>query len=252
MTRASSAIGIKYRDGVILSTDTILNYGRLQIPFKSRLLVLNGTQFAFSGDMADIQFLTENLTKINEKFAEENFTKKENSKISFRNETEINKTVNYNTYHEEKGYSTWMFIRHIQKLLYGRRTENKPLKVDVIVAGKVSKEERELMAGENYTKMADSEIVLYSINERGNFFSSNVICTGLAHHILTPFLRKFFEDDKCKNLNENDALKIFIEALKVNFYRDCSSCDEVEVCVFNEKSNELKITKIKLEAEWDL
>ena len=59
----TSVLGIKYKDGVLLASDTLASYGSLaQIRDMQRLIkVGNFTVVGASGDMSDFQYITETL-----------------------------------------------------------------------------------------------------------------------------------------------------------------------------------------------
>jgi 20S proteasome subunit beta 7 len=65
ITTGSSVFAIKYKDGVIIATDTMGSYGSLaRFPDLKRVIAVNKTTIVgFTGDIADFQFLQEQMER---------------------------------------------------------------------------------------------------------------------------------------------------------------------------------------------
>ena len=65
ITTGTSVFSIKYKDGVIFAADTMGSYGSLaRFPDVKRVLVVNDTTvIAYSGDLADFQYLKEQIER---------------------------------------------------------------------------------------------------------------------------------------------------------------------------------------------
>ncbi|KAF7703791.1 putative proteasome subunit beta type-7 [Cucumispora dikerogammari] len=247
MLTGSTSIAIKHNEGVILSTDLILNYGRLKIPFKSRIYIINGTVFTFNGAIADIQEIIRIIEEENQKNTKTFLSSNDKSQSIMNPDNK--ETIEYTPYNKEKGLSSYMFTKFLQRVLYSRRTDMEPLKINITVAGKLTLQEKEILEENHYMKWQNikDDYFLAHINERGLFYKSNVICTGLAQHLVTPFLRGN-ENEIEKILDFEDAKKKIEQSMLTLFYRNCSASDEIAVC-FLEK-NKITVKFEKLKSEW--
>ena len=65
ITTGTSVFSIKYKDGVIIATDTMGSYGSLaRFPDLKRVIAVNETTIVgFTGDIADFQFLQEQIER---------------------------------------------------------------------------------------------------------------------------------------------------------------------------------------------
>lgn len=246
MLTGSTSIAIKHNKGIILSTDTMYNYGRLKIPYKSRIYIINGTIFTFNGKIADIQEIIRIIEEENRKHEKQFLTEKDKSSL---NKTSSNETIEYSIFNKEKGLSSFMFSKFLQRLLYKRRTEMNPLNINITISGRLTNQEKEILEDNHYTKFQnkDDDYFLGNINERGLFYKSNVICTGLAQHLVTPFLRGN-ENQIDKIIDYEIASKRIKQSMLTLYYRNCSASDEISIC-FLEKEK-IVVKYLKLKSEW--
>jgi 20S proteasome subunit beta 7 len=115
---------------------------------------------------------------------------------------------------EPKGYHSI-----IQRILYSARSRLEPLNISVCVAG--------INTGVD----GRHEKILGAVDMLGNFFFSDVICTGISAHIVMPFLREHVED-KEDTVTREEATKLAEEAMRLLVYRDCNAYNRIQVaCV---------------------
>jgi 20S proteasome subunit beta 7 len=115
---------------------------------------------------------------------------------------------------EPKGYHSI-----IQRILYSARSSLEPLNLSVCVAGVNTNGDRE------------REKVLGAVDMLGNFYFSDVICTGISAHIVMPFLREHVED-KEDGITREEAIKLAEEAMRLLVYRDCNAYNRIQIsCV---------------------
>lgn len=246
MLTSSTSVAIKHKKGVLLSTDTMYNYGRLQIPYKSRIFVINGTIFSFNGSIADIQEVISIIEEENSLKAKTFLSKKDKTQNIYELEDE---NVEYNLYDKSKGLSTYMFAKFIERYMYQRRSQMKPLKINITIAGKLTEQEKDVIEDNHYTKFHQKEddFFLASINERGLFYQSNVVCTGMAGHLITPFLRG--EENEINEIVDFETAKKRIEkSMTTLFYRNCTANDKVAICSLEKEKILVKIVNLK--SEW--
>jgi len=98
---------------------------------------------------------------------------------------------------------------YLARVLYQRRSKMDPLWNELIVAG----------VGEDGTPF------LGQCDLHGTSFQDNTLATGYGAHIARPLLRERFSED----LDEDGAVAIIEECMKIMFYRDARTINNIQV-----------------------
>ncbi|KAL0266145.1 UNVERIFIED_CONTAM: hypothetical protein PYX00_011861 [Menopon gallinae] len=120
---------------------------------------------------------------------------------------------------EEFPLVTTSYFKMLQRLFYSKRSRLQPLNAECIVAGRG---------------------FLGCVNGLGNFFESDVICTGMAAHIATPYLRASSEEPVLR----------MMRAMELLSKRDCRASNEIQIGIIDDKG--MRIEEKKLAINWDL
>lgn len=120
---------------------------------------------------------------------------------------------------EEFPLVTTSYFKMLQRLFYSKRSRLQPLSTECIVAG--------------YG-------FLGCINGLGNFFESDIICTGIASYIATPYLRASCEEPV---LRIKHAMELLVK-------RDCRASNEIQIGIIDESG--MRIEEEKLAINWDI
>lgn len=152
---SSSTIGIVYKNGIMLASDTLGSYGSMK-KYKDvrRLFALNSqTMLGGSGDLSDYQYI-QDLLKLN---ALESMCLDEG---------------------EDSAKEVWSFLR---AKMYQRRNKFDPLWNEIVVAG--YDEEKSPFIG-----IVDKIGTAYGCNEK-------FIATGFGSYMAIPYLRNEYRDN---------------------------------------------------------
>jgi 20S proteasome subunit beta 7 len=146
----ASVLGVKYRDGVLLATDTLASYGSLAkfTGISKFRKVGDSTVIGASGELSDFQYIGDALDEI----AQKEWTENDGETLGPRN---------WNAY--------------ICRLLHNRRNKMNPLMNQIVVGG-VDKR-----TGQSYLSYVD----LY-----GTTYEDDFIATGYGAHLAIPILRE--------------------------------------------------------------
>lgn len=104
MLATTSTLAFKFRDGVIVTADTAVSYGRLAMTKLNRIFVINNTIITFNGAVGDFLFVKKTL------------------------EAELEQDKRYV---DSKG-----IFKLLQLFMYAKRSEAKPKFCSILVAGK--------------------------------------------------------------------------------------------------------------------
>jgi 20S proteasome subunit beta 7 len=143
-------IGVKYRDGVLLATDTLASYGSLaKFTGVSKFRkVGENTIIGASGEYSDFQYIGDALDEI----AQREWT---------QNDGESMAPKSWNAY--------------ITRLLHNRRNKMNPLLNQIVVAG--------------FDKNTQSSYLSY-VDLYGTTYEDDYIATGYGAHLAIPILRE--------------------------------------------------------------
>jgi 20S proteasome subunit beta 7 len=115
-----------------------------------------------------------------------------------------------NQYVEEYYQGGGMKAKHVfslmSRIMYERRSKNDPLWCSLVIAG------------------YDGSGFLGCVDYQGTMYQSETIATGYGAYIAQPILRKQCEG---KNLTEEQARKVMNDCLRILFYRDARSLNNV-------------------------
>ncbi|EJW03717.1 hypothetical protein EDEG_01988 [Edhazardia aedis USNM 41457] len=218
-----TVISFKYAGGVLTATDMHGTYGglskftNLQRTFK----LSSSTIISYTGEYSDIMFL--------------------------------HKALRYEILKDNIEISPIEIHRLLQRVIYGKRSDYEPINVNVNVLGKSDSNEDEslfspvIVYPENYK---DNGFFLGSVNEKGNFFFNDVICTGFGAYLVTPFLREKVEG-KWENISRDQAVKIAEDAMRILIYRDCFALNKIQIGIV--ESNFCDVSQpYVLNTEWEM
>ena len=146
----SSVLGLKYRDGIMIVTDTLVSYGSLKkftnVP---RLHTIGqNTVIGASGEYSDFQYICDHLDSQDKK--------------------EI-----LNDDGDRRGPAEW--ASYLSVVMYNRRNKMNPLFNTVVIGGV------EPNTGNSFLGLVD----LY-----GTYYKDDVIATGFGAHLAIPLLRQ--------------------------------------------------------------
>lgn len=130
------------------------------------------------------------------------------------------------------------YHRAIQRLLYKARSEHKPLNLNVCVAG---------MGGDGADPRGR---MLGCVDHLGNFFSSEVVCTGIGAYIVLPFLRSRIEGRE-DEITREEAVRLVEEAMRLLCYRACNASNEI--CIGYADGQDVFVSEpYRIETSWDI
>jgi 20S proteasome subunit beta 7 len=188
----TSVLGIKYKDGVMLASDTLASYGSLaQIRDIERLVKVGEyTVVGASGDMSDFQYISHTL-----------------------------EGLVIDEYQQNDGHS--LSPKHIYEVLcrimYGRRSKVNPLWNSLIVGG--------VKDGSSYIIFFKNRFLGF-VDLQGTCYESSTIASGYGAYIAQPLLRKAVEGKEA-TLTEQEATALLNDCLRVLYYRDARSLNRV-------------------------
>ncbi|KAI5958731.1 PRE4 [Candida pseudojiufengensis] len=181
----TSVIASKFSNGIIMAADHVGSYGSL-LRFNNleRLIkVGNETVVGISGDISDLQYIHRLLEE-----------------LEIQEEVYDNDGGNYlraPNVHE-----------YLSRVMYNRRSKMNPLWNSIIVGG--------------FDK--DKKPFLKYVDLLGVTYHASTIATGFGSHLAIPLLRNLIPEDKDYiKIEENQALKVVEDSMRVLFYRDARS-----------------------------
>lgn len=212
----SSIIGIKYDKGILLASDTRINYGHFLWATKNeeRIQMLTPrTLFAYSGEHSDMQETVRILKELITQDALDS---------------------NYNNFLGPKELANYLSLAH-----YQRRNKLDPY-LNNVIAGGVD---------------FNGELVLMNIDPFGTFLTGDFFTTSMGRHFCTPILRNYYPDDH-KKINFDQALEILKKCFGVLFCRHLQAGDVVKYMALEKEDemggNILrKDGKFKVEVNWN-
>lgn len=149
----STAIGFKYKTGILVATDMGASYGSLAVPDVSKIYKLTDSCLAaFSGNISDIQYL--------------------------------HRIVDAEIQNDPRPIDPQGIHKMIQRIVYERRSQLKILDVSVLVCG-INKKENKVFASTDATGK-----MIGVVNSKGNFWFDSCVATGIASHLILPVLRE--------------------------------------------------------------
>lgn len=132
---------------------------------------------------------------------------------------EVIKFVRLEEEREEFPLTTSSYFKMIQRFLYSKRSRLEPLNVECVIGGKD---------------------FLGCVNPLGNFFDSDVVCTGMGAYLATSYLRASREEPLVK----------IRSAMELMAKRDCRGSNEIQVAVIDRDG--IRFDRITLDINWDI
>nr|AGE95445.1 26S proteasome beta-type subunit [Encephalitozoon cuniculi] len=209
----TTVVSFRYRDGVIMGADTRGSYGRLaKLSGVQRIFkVGDQTLLGMSGEISDMQYLVKTLTIL---------TQEDNRRI------------------DPKGYH-----KMIQRILYSARSKISPLNLSVCVGGLNA-------ASDGDRRTHTREKMLGCVNHLGNFYFSDVVCTGIGGYLVLPFLRSRVEGRE-EEIAREEAIGLVEEAMRILCYRDCNASNEIQVGYVDDQGVHIS-DPYQIKTNWDV
>ncbi|OMJ26455.1 putative proteasome subunit beta type-7 [Smittium culicis] len=184
----TSVLALKYKDGVMMTSDCLASYGSLA-RFRSvnRLQSVGShTILGASGDISDFQYVQNQLEGL---------------------------MLNEHVTDDGLKLGTSSIYKYLSNIMYGRRSKVNPLWNKYIVAG--------------VEPDKNNNIFLGYVDLFGTTYQSTVIATGFGAHIAMPIMRKYAEP-RANELTEEEASKILDDCMRVLYYRDARSFNKLQ------------------------
>lgn len=212
---SSSIVGFRYKDGVIVASDTSLNYGSLKMVqnIEKHYFLSNNTLIIVRGEYSDFQKL---------------------------------KKICYEEMEEDPQMGVKEWIRFIQRIMYYKRSYLQPFNLSIIVAGydyNYHGRNIQINSIEDFT----SEFVLGVVDRVGNFYTDDAVAAGISAYISLPFTRLYSVTD----LNREDAIQLMKQNLQSLFYRDCMA-DNIVKILGVDKNGTWETDQIRLAGNWEM
>eukprot|EP01059_Diplonema_ambulator_P025245 TRINITY_DN42266_c0_g1_i1.p1 TRINITY_DN42266_c0_g1~~TRINITY_DN42266_c0_g1_i1.p1 ORF type:complete len:236 (+),score=67.45 TRINITY_DN42266_c0_g1_i1:50-709(+) len=189
MCTGAGVIALKYKDGVLMGSDTLISYGKMKkFPNTQRAFQIGtNTCVLTSGLFADTKFLMEDLRGL-----------------------ELEDMQAMDGVHVTGPKSLHAYLKLV---MYGKRNRFEPALCTLTVGGKEK-------GHEPYLGWVDSV---------GSFASADCFASGLAHHFCMPILCEATDDGKWRDLTKEQAADIIKDCLAVMHTRDCSTISRVQI-----------------------
>lgn len=189
-----NAIAFKYKDGVIAAVDTGATYGRMALSgLQTIFQPLENSLVVFSGMLSDVQFL--------KKFIKQEI------------EADVGRKMDPQGIH-----------KMIQRILYQKRSEMKPMMVSVIVCGMNQKKNKVFNATD------DKGRFIGVINSKGNFWFDDTAATSFSENFALPLLR----NRNLEDLSKEDAVELMEECFRIMCYKDCRATNTINIGIIDD------------------
>ena len=211
----SSVIGLKYNNGVIIASDTLMCYGgSLSLMHsRERIKVLNErTVIGYSGEFSDMQ---ETSRILNELILEDQLETNRNGVMG----------------PVELGH-------YLSSLHYYQRNRLDPYLNSAIVGG----------------IDFNGDVVLMQVDPFGTFLTGNYFTTAFANYFACSLLRNEYPKNP-NELTKEQAMNLIRKCFEVLFYRDSKAGDEIQYIVLEKVGNNQLKTEdgvFKLDTKWNI
>lgn len=218
-TAGTSVLAIKYRDGVMLASDTQASYGSYaKYKGVQRVAkITNHILFGSSGEYSNHQNLTHLL------------------RVAANPLTD-----------EESIYGARECFEILRNHMYGQRCRGQPEMNFHIVAGVNDYPRREPVIYE-YDRTGR---FLAGTDRLGNFFHSNVMAAGIGAHIALPILRDRL-GNRDQEVTEEEARSILKAAMTALVYRDTRASPWIQISKVTKEGAEIGEIQ-KLQTSWSI
>ena len=210
----SSVIGLKYNNGVIIASDTLMCYGGYLslMHSRERIKVLNErTVIGYSGEFSDMQ---ETSRILNELILEDQLETNRNGVMG----------------PVELGH-------YLSSLHYYQRNRLDPYLNSAIVGG----------------IDFNGDVVLMQVDPFGTFLTGNYFTTAFANYFACSLLRNEYPKNP-NELTKEQAMNLIRKCFEVLFYRDSKAGDEIQYIVLEKVGNNQLKTEdgvFKLDTKWE-
>ena len=210
----SSVIGLKYNNGVIIASDTLMCYGgSLSLMHsRERIKVLNErTVIGYSGEFSDMQ---ETSRILNELILEDQL---ETNRSGVMGPVELG--------------------HYLSSLHYYQRNRLDPYLNSAIVGG----------------IDFNGDVVLMQVDPFGTFLTGNYFTTAFANYFACSLLRNEYPKNP-NELTKEQAMNLIRKCFEVLFYRDSKAGDEIQYIVLEKVGNNQLKTEdgvFKLDTKWE-
>ena len=210
----SSVIGLKYNNGVIIASDTLMCYGgSLSLMHsRERIKVLNErTVIGYSGEFSDMQ---ETSRILNELILEDQLETNRNGVMG----------------PVELGH-------YLSSLHYYQRNRLDPYLNSAVVGG----------------IDFNGDVVLMQVDPFGTFLTGNYFTTAFANYFACSLLRNEYPKNP-NELTKEQAMNLIRKCFEVLFYRDSKAGDEIQYIVLEKVGNNQLKTEdgvFKLDTKWE-
>jgi len=221
----TSVLAIKYKDGVMMMSDTLASYGSMaRFCNLERIRKVNNTTIiGAGGEYSDFQTIMKYLEEANIR----DFCEDDGSVMTAKE-----------VYH------------YMSRIMYNCRSRVNPLWNQVIIGGilpqekQVKEKEKEkdkekkkevkskegsgAGAGAGPVTSGDkdekelSHIFLGTVDMYGSTYEDNILATGYGKYIAVPLLRKSWRP----SLTEDEAKQLLEDCMRILFYRDCRTINK--------------------------
>jgi len=215
----TSVLAVKFKNGVILASDTQLSYGSYaKYKGVSRLeKITETTLLGSSGEYSNFQELV-NTLKI-----------------------EMTPLPG-----EEELFGPRECFEMVKNHMYSKRSKGEPEFNTHVIAGIEKTPNKNALKYEN----DNTDVFLAVVDHLGNFYHAPIVATGIGGHIALPILRGMLENKK--DISEQEAFEALTIAMRALIYRDTRASSVVQLAKI-EKGNRISISDYKnLDTNWDI
>jgi len=117
---------------------------------------------------------------------------------------------------------------YVTRVMYGQRSKMDPLWNQVVIAG-----------------VQGNEPFLGYVDMQGTAFENETVATGYGAYIAQPLLREASRSD----LTQQDAVRVIKNAMRVMFYRDARTINNIQVAVVSKEGCHIS-DPIELDTMW--
>ncbi|KAI5148464.1 20S proteasome subunit beta 7 [Enteropsectra breve] len=215
---SSAAVAFKYKGGVMIAANDAASYGSMAVDNVQKIFRLTDRCLAvFTGSVGDIN--------------------------------ELHRTIMREIREDPRELGPMSIHKFVQRELYQKRSEMKPLELAVIICGidaQAMKQESSHGIKNTYGAEDEEGRFLGIVNSKGNFWFDQSMATGLASHLILPILR----ERDYSTLSREEATALAEECMRILFYKDCKASDVV-ILAFCEEGTQQITEAYPIETNWN-
>ncbi|TRY49612.1 Proteasome subunit beta7 NTN hydrolase fold containing protein [Cryptosporidium tyzzeri] len=250
IVNSGSAVGIKYKDGIMLISSPLLCYGSMKMNSDiSRFHVIGSGMIDLYDERQKLKSKDEDMSSVNtdkrplirkltevDEDAKVRFYEGKLSVIvstgefsDFQNIIERVEEKAAEDFFEGNFKSAKEYSGYISAVHYQRRNKMDPLLNDVIVAG----------------LRKDGSKEIYSVDPLGTRFDEDFIASGMAEYLAITLLRDKYKPD----MSFDEAKLILEDCMKNSFYIECKGARMVQIATINQDGTRI-YPKYPLDVTW--